>query len=601
MSFGKLLPFFTFVFYTASAEPYTCEEEYRPSNYIGSLRVPTNCNVQRLDCPPSWKSGIPNGIETSSPMIDVKFLKCHEGFTFCGYVPIDPNSGKVLGQSGVTIGAGVDLGSKSSSSFTLLSRTLVNKLEPYFGLKRNLAACAANERPLRLTQSEADTVTNAIKDDVVNEVSKRYNSDKTESAKEFSSLPRGIRTAIVSVSYQFGSPSAYPKFWSFVTKNDWSEAIAELRNFYRNPKEQAKGDLIRRNNEADIIEATLLKCNRSLDIVFLLDESGSVSKADFKESLDFVKNMIKAFSNEKLSREDGTRFGLSTFSSGYTSHFYLSSYTSQSGYLTAISRVVHKGGSTNLGRALDQILLDQFKEEKGLRPDADGLPRILIVLTDGRASDSVAPPAKNLRSKNIVIYAIGIANYNRPQLMEIANSKSHVYTLTGFSDLETFIATMTSGACYEPRSSSLNETIKTKVQKDIYLYFSYQVTISLNLEINVKDLTGGTLVYASRTNPHPYKYDADISFEFSSQIHKIIVISPRLTDLRGKRLTGVEEKRSIYVSVASDTDSALFTIEGNECNPLNCTEGTNEVATSSAGIAVAQYLMINVVMFMIGF
>jgi uncharacterized protein YegL len=462
-----------------------------------------------------------------------------------------------------------------------LSSTLVDKLEPYFGLKRNLAACAAIERPLSLTLAEANTLTDAVTNDVVPEVSKTYDSDKDENALAFASVPRGIRTAIVSVWYQFGYPSAYPKFWGFVKKNDWDNAIKELRNFYKNSSEQARGDLIRRNDEAYIIEATLLECNRSVDVVFLIDESGSVGSINFQESLDFVKNMTKAFPDQKLSGKDGTRFGLSTFSSSYRSHFYLSNYTKQSDYLSAISRVSYAGGGTQLGEALQHILTDQFTEERGLRPEVDGVPRILIVLTDGRSHDSVSIPAKNVRDENIVIYAIGIGGYNLEQLKEIASSESHVYTLSTFTQLEIFISTLTSSTCYEPRPASLNETIITDVKKDTYQYFSYKVKESSNLEINVVDLSGSTLVYVSRTNPHPSKFDNDISFDLSQQKNKILIIPARpISDTRRKRSDDDELTRQIYVSVTSDTDSASFKIEGKECNPLNCTEGTNEMPTT---------------------
>ena len=567
---------------TVYAEPYNCTNSYNSSHYVGEPRVPTNCKVEQLGCPSSWKSGIPKGTETSTPMIYQKFLNCHEGFTLCGYVPINSTSGEVLGHSGVTIGAGVDLGSKSSASFPSVSSTLVNKLEPYFGLKRNLAACAAIERPLTLTEAEANTLTEAVTNVMIQDVSTKYDNDKDRNALAFASLPRSIRTAIVSVWYQFGYPPAYPRFWSFVTRNDWNNAIKELRNFYQNPKEQAAGDLKRRNNEADIIEATLVKCNRSVDVVFLLDESGSVGSTNFQESLDFVKNFAKAFSDDKLRGKNGTRLGLSTFDGGYTSHFYLSNYTNQAGYLSAISRVSYSAGSTNLGYALTRILTDQFSEDRGLRPEVDGVPRILIVLTDGKSSDSVSIPAKNVRDENIVIYAIGIGNYDDAQLKEFASSESHVYTLSTFTELETFISTLTSSTCYESRPVSLNETIITNVAKDTYQYFNYKVKKSANLEINVLDLSGSTIVYVSRTNPHPYKYDYDLVFDLSTQRNKVIVISAQAPapDKRVKRSTDDELTQEIYVSVTSDTDSASFKIEGNECDPLNCTEGTNEMPTT---------------------
>ena len=248
--FQKFL-FVVFVFGRVYTQQHNCKNAYKPSDYIGQPRVPTSCKVEQLNCPPSWKSGIPEGSVTSLPMVYQKFLTCHEGFTLCGYVPIKPNSGEVLGQSGVTIGAGVDLGNKSRASFASLPSTLVDKLDPYVGLKQNLAACAAIERPLNLTLAEANNLTDAVTSDIVNQVSKRYDSDKDSNALAFASVPRAIRTAIVSVWFQFGSPPAYPTFWSFVTKNDWDDAVKELRNFYTNPNNEQQGDLRRRNDEAD--------------------------------------------------------------------------------------------------------------------------------------------------------------------------------------------------------------------------------------------------------------------------------------------------------------------------------------------------------------
>lgn len=93
---------------------FTCKQSYDPSRYIGKVRVPVDCKPESLGCPPSWKEGVPEISSDSSnvfdEMVDTKFLYCHEGFTTCGYVPIDATNGQVLGHSGVTVGAGIDLG-----------------------------------------------------------------------------------------------------------------------------------------------------------------------------------------------------------------------------------------------------------------------------------------------------------------------------------------------------------------------------------------------------------------------------------------------------------------------------------------------------------
>ena len=594
--FAKFSILLVFVLGIVYAKKHECKGAYKPEDSKGKLQVPGNCKLKPLGCPSSWKSGIPEGTETSLPMIYKTFLICQEGFSLCGYVPINSTYGTVLGHSGVTFGGGVDLGSKTRTSFPTLPNTLLDKLEPYFGLQKELAACAAIELPLTLTPDEANELTDADYKNTRNDISKEYDAKKSKNAPAFASLPRGIRTAIISVSYQLGRPRAYPKFWKNVTKNNWHKAVNELRHFYTNPKWQAnKGYLRRRNDEADIIEATLVKCNRTVDVVFLIDESGSVRSTHFSNSLDFVKNMIKAFSNKTLSGQDGTRFGLSTFNDNYKPHFYLSNYTKQSDYLSAISRVSYFGGGTKLGLALGLILNDQFNEERGLRPEVDGVPRILIVLTDGKSSDNVSIPSKNIRDENIVIYAVGIAYYELTQLQEIASSESHVYELSTFSELDIFISTLASSTCYEPRSVSLNQAIKTDVAKGTYQYFSYKVKTSANLRINVVDLSGSTLVYASRTNPHPYKYDNDIAFDLSSQKKKVIVISPRMPvpNTTVKRSTDDELTQRIYVSVTSDTDSASFQMKANECDPLICKEGTY---SSAANVVAANFVVISLAM-----
>ena len=135
----------------------------------------------------------------------------------------------------------------------------MQKLAPYFGLQKDEAACAIIQNPLRLSREEATNTTNVIKMQILMSVQSRYDQDKKAGAKKFDSLPRGIRTAIVSVWFQFGSPRRFPKFWSHVTGNEWEKAVYELRNFYSNSKKQARGYSIRRNHEADIIEAALSK------------------------------------------------------------------------------------------------------------------------------------------------------------------------------------------------------------------------------------------------------------------------------------------------------------------------------------------------------
>ena len=567
---------------TATQASYVCQRSYTPSRNIGYPRVPTNCFATTPSaCPRSWKSGIPEGRATSTPSVYSEFLICHEAFSTCGYVPINPRNGDVRGNSGVTIGAGVDLGSElmTLSSLSALPRSLVDKIRPYLGLTANFAACAAIEKPLKLFPSEALSLTNVTKDMVIKSVEARYNGDRAIKSPPFASLPRGIRTAMVSVWFQFGEPRAYPKFWNFVRENDWEGAVKELRSFVKNPDDKILGNVRRRNDEADIIEATIVKCDRSIDAVILLDESGSVSPECFAQSLEFVKNLTRAFSDDKLRASDGTRIGFSTFSHTYTPRFYLSSYTSKSDYLRAVSGVQQKGGTTSLGYALKRIV-DQFSTENGLRGDEYGIPRVLVVLTDGKSYDAVKIPAEHLRKRNVVIYAIGIGKYDRLQLRAVASSRSHVHMLNTFFELETFVATLTAATCNEPRPVTLAKILYKTSERETHEYFVYKARPNSMLKVNVTDVSGETTVYVSNSSPHPYKYDNYMAFRTSSQKNKVIVVAVKDHNKSMKRSIPGGKMKPVYVSVWANTKKASFTIEGSICSPLNCTEGTNEVISA---------------------
>ena len=578
---------------------YSCVNSYAPASYIGNPRVPTNCSLETITpaCPRSWKSGVPQGQSAALPLIDVRFVQCHEGFTCCGYVPINSRTGQVLGQSGVTIGSGVDLGSKTSASLSAIgvSQNIIDQLEQYFGLRTNGAACAAIELPLFMTCPNAQMLTEAVKNDVVGQVQRRYDRERISATTDsFTALPRGIRTAVADVWFQFGIlPDEAPRFWGFVIRNEWDNAIRELRDFYSASANPPSGDIRRRNNEADIIEAALARCNRSIDAVFLIDESGSISSGSFRSSLRFIRSVIDAFPDENLRGENGTRFGLALFSSAYRDEFYLSRYSSKSQYFTALSSVRQGRGGTRLGSALRQISSRQFNEVRGLRPGNYGLPRILIVLTDGQSSDAVATPAARLRAQNIVIYAIGVGGYNRVQLNAVASSQDmHVYFLSSFASLTDFAATLTASTCYEPQPISLESRIDGRVERGAFQYYEYNVPANDNLRVEVNDRMGSTLVYASRDNPHPYEHDNDFGFSFASQTNKTIVISPIVRNPSKKRQVSVNGTQPIYISVTGVGSDTSFSLLGSTCDPMECMEGTNESGAYILQASMAVILLV---------
>lgn len=173
--------------------------------------------------------GIAEG-EGSLANVDYSFLTEVEGFESTGYIP--KKGGKIIGQSGVTIASGLDLGQQSVKGLRDMGipNDLVKRMEPYIGLKTAAAERKLRERPLSITKEEAQLINSKVKPAYVADIEARYNA---ASSFKFSELPREWQTAITSVAFQYGGNLAKrtPNFWKQITSGDWKGAHANLNNF----------------------------------------------------------------------------------------------------------------------------------------------------------------------------------------------------------------------------------------------------------------------------------------------------------------------------------------------------------------------------------
>ena len=96
--------------------------------------------------------------------VDISLITQNEGGNILtGYVPIDKD-GNAIGQSGVTIGIGVDLGQQSASGLAAMgvSPDLIDTLSPYLGLKGDAAIDALDSNPLRIKTAQANQLNSAV-------------------------------------------------------------------------------------------------------------------------------------------------------------------------------------------------------------------------------------------------------------------------------------------------------------------------------------------------------------------------------------------------------------------------------------------------------
>lgn len=181
------------------------------------------------------------------------------------------------------------------------------------------------------------------------------------------------------------------------------------------------------------VHLLLLECRGAkADIVFLLDSSSSEGSTNFETQLQFVSN----FSSRFFIGPDAVQIGLATFSSNPQNQFWLNTYSNLSDVLNALQNVPYTQGGTNTAEALSFAKNSSFTKAHGAR---DGIPKVLIVLTDGQSQSppDTAIQAGNLHKTDIKVISIGIgSSVNKDELVTIATDPGHAFTVANFSALK---------------------------------------------------------------------------------------------------------------------------------------------------------------------
>lgn len=252
-----------------------------------------------------------------------------------------------------------------------------------------------------------------------------------------------------------------------------------------------------------------IKCckekNPNLDLTFVIDSSGSISGSDFQTSLNFVYNIV---SNLKIS-EIGTRVALINFSSQTQIVTYLNSIYDSARLLGVIKQISQFGDSTYTGEALQECNAQVYSEANGMRKMSEGVPKVILVLTDGGSNGAVkpGPVADLLRSKGIEIISVGVgSNINFEELQEIA-SKNRVILVDNFQQALNIFNDIILITAIQPAKIS-KTTSKISIEKDSYKYFSYAVDISnitenSQIRVSLNNIEGDVDLFASFTIQNP--------------------------------------------------------------------------------------------------
>ncbi|KAG2461737.1 MATN4 protein, partial [Polypterus senegalus] len=176
------------------------------------------------------------------------------------------------------------------------------------------------------------------------------------------------------------------------------------------------------------------KCKTGpLDLVFIIDSSRSVRPFEFETMRKFMIDIIHAVD----VGPEAARIGVVQYSSQVQNIFSLKSYTKKSDMVKAINEIIPLAQGTMTGLAIQYAMNVAFTVQEGARPK---IPKVAVIVTDGRPQDRVAEVSTQARGMGIEIYAVGVqrADMNSLRAMASPPLEEHVFLVESFDLIQQF-------------------------------------------------------------------------------------------------------------------------------------------------------------------
>ncbi|CAM4548481.1 unnamed protein product [Lepidochelys kempii] len=180
-----------------------------------------------------------------------------------------------------------------------------------------------------------------------------------------------------------------------------------------------------------------VKCKTGpLDIVFVIDSSRSVRPFEFETMRRFLIDIIQ---NLEVG-PNATRVGVIQYSSQVQNIFSLKTFFKRADMEKAINSIVPLAQGTMTGLAIQYAMNLAFTIQEGARPLHKKIPRVAVIVTDGRPQDRVTEVAAQARDAGIEIYAVGVQRADMNSLRAMASHplEEHVFLVESFDLIQQF-------------------------------------------------------------------------------------------------------------------------------------------------------------------
>lgn len=168
----------------------------------------------------------------------------------------------------------------------------------------------------------------------------------------------------------------------------------------------------------------------------MIDSSRSVRPFEFETMRQFLVGLLRSLDVGL----NATRVGVIQYSSQVQSVFPLGAFSRREDMERAIRAVVPLAQGTMTGLAIQYAMNVAFSEAEGARPPEERVPRVLVIVTDGRPQDRVTEVAAQARARGIEIYAVGVQRADVGSLRAMASPPldQHVFLVESFDLIQEF-------------------------------------------------------------------------------------------------------------------------------------------------------------------
>jgi receptor-type tyrosine-protein phosphatase Q len=182
-----------------------------------------------------------------------------------------------------------------------------------------------------------------------------------------------------------------------------------------------------------------------IDLVFVMDASGSIGSTGYRQCTTFAKDVVASFD----VGSDQTRVGSVTYASGVRPDFYLNANYNGPTVQNMLANLRYTGGGTATYAGLDMAAKYFSSTAYGSRPSSEGVPRTVVVITDGVSNSRTATlaAAQRLKDNGVSIFAIGLGRYlNMVEINGMASApiSTNAFVLSQVSDISGFVDRMSS-------------------------------------------------------------------------------------------------------------------------------------------------------------